>query len=161
MAHDLARALQQVIDREAPQLQAIPDEEAAKPVREGVWSRKEELGHLIDSATNNRVRFVRGALEPELRGPGYDQEGWVRLHAYNHLPWATLVDFWRRYNLLLAHLVAQIPEERLGTPCVIGSSAPVTLRFLIEDYTLHMQHHLDHILGRAQVTAYPGAALGV
>jgi hypothetical protein len=44
---------------------------------------------------------------------------------------------------------------------VIGDSAPVTLRFLIEDYVLHMQHHLDHILRRDNLTQYPGAALGV
>jgi hypothetical protein len=37
----------------------------------------------------------------------------------------------------------------------------VTLRFLIEDYVLHMQHHLDHILGREKVTQYPGAAAGI
>jgi hypothetical protein len=37
----------------------------------------------------------------------------------------------------------------------------VTLEFLIEDYVLHMQHHLDHILERNVITEYPGAALGV
>jgi len=58
-------------------------------------------------------------------------------------------------------LVKRIPESRLETPCVIGGSAPVTLRFLIEDYTLHMQHHLDHLLKREKITQYPGAALGV
>jgi hypothetical protein len=28
---------------------------------------------------------------------------------------------------------------------------------VIEDYILHMQHHLDHILGREKITAYPSA----
>jgi hypothetical protein len=46
-------------------------------------------------------------------------------------------------------------------PCRIGSADPVTLRFLIEDYVLHMQHHLDHILGREKLTQYPGAAAGI
>ena len=31
--------------------------------------------------------------------------------------------------------------------CVVGSSA-VTLHFLIEDYVLHMRHHVDHVLSR-------------
>ena len=49
------------------------------------------------------------------------------------------------------------PMERLQTKCFIGESAPVTLDFLIEDYVLHMQHHIDHLLGREKITAYPSA----
>ena len=35
------------------------------------WSPRQELGHLIDSAANNHIRFVRAATEPEFSGPGY------------------------------------------------------------------------------------------
>ncbi len=35
------------------------------------------------------------------------------------------------------------------------------LGFLIEDYILHMQHHLDYILGRERITQYPGTAAAV
>jgi len=77
------------------------------------------------------------------------------------MPWAEILDFWQRYNHFLAGLVRRIPKDRLATPCVIGNSETVTLQFLIEDYTLHMQHHLDHILQREKITQYPGAAVGV
>ena len=157
----LALSLQQTVDREAAHLRAVADKDAGvKPAPE-TWSKKEELGHLIDSAANNHVRFVRASLEPEFRGLGYEQDGWVALHGYNEMPWAELIDFWKRYNTLLAGLVRRIPEEHLRKKCVVGESQPVTLRFLIEDYTLHMQHHLDHIMRREKITQYPGAALGV
>jgi len=158
MANDLATSLREVIERELPELQAMRGEEA--PTREG-WSTKQELGHLIDSATNNHVRFVRAALEPDFHGPNYDQESWVNLHGYNELPWPTLVDFWYRYNMLLAHLVSRLSTEQLGKRCVIGSGPPVTLEFVIDDYILHMQHHLDQILRRDKVTQYPRAATTV
>jgi hypothetical protein len=162
MIQDLAGTLARAIDRESAELQKISETVAAEIPRGGdAWSRKQELGHLIDSATNNHVRFVRASLEPEFRGTGYDQNGWVRLHAYTDLSWATLVEFWRQYNSLLVHLVRHIPAQRLGTSCFIGPAGPVTLAFLIEDYILHMQHHLDHILDREKITAYPGAAVGV
>jgi hypothetical protein len=161
MAQHLADKLEQAIAAELPALRAISEDQAERPRREGGWSPKQELGHLIDSATNNHARFVRGALEPDFHGLGYDQEGWVKLHGYAALRWDALVDFWQRYNALLAHLVRQIPEERLGAVCRVGDSAPVTLGFLIEDYMLHMQHHLDQIQGRARPRQYPGAALGV
>lgn len=160
MPIELQRWLQEVADRELTQLQALDDQKATAKSGDA-WSPKEELGHLIDSATNNHIRFVRAALESTFHGLPYQQNGWVALHAYNEMPIATLVDFWHSYNSLLAHLVGQISEERLTTECVIGSSAPVTLKFLIEDYILHMQHHIDHILRRSEITQYPGAAVGV
>jgi hypothetical protein len=85
----------------------------------------------------------------------------VRVHGYHEMPWLTLLDSWRQHNELLSRLVKRIPEERLTVPCRIGSADAVTLRFLIEDYVLHMQHHLDHILSREKVTQYPGAAAGI
>lgn len=161
MPHDLARALQETVDREAVLLRAIAERDASVKPLPHVWSKKEELGHLIDSAANNHVRFVRAAIEPEFRGLGYEQDGWVALHGYHEMPWAEIIDFWQRYNHFLAGLVGRLPEDRLPVRCVVGDSRPVTLQFLIEDYTLHVQHHLDHILVREKITEYPGAALGV
>ncbi len=161
MAEHLAVMIEDAIGRELAALRAISEADAARPLRAGGWCPKQELGHLIDSATNNHARFVRAALEPDFHGLGYDQNGWVGLHRYETLPWSVLIDFWQRYNTLLAHLVRQIPDDRLGAICQVGDSAPVTLAFLIEDYTLHMQHHLDQIQGRATPRQYPGAALGV
>jgi hypothetical protein len=161
MPQNLAQPLTNTLARELPALQAIPEDRAATKPRAAAWSRKQELGHLIDSATNNHVRFVRASLDPEFHGPTYDGDGWVARHGYGELPWAMLLDFWERYNRLLVELLARIPEERLATRCFVGASEPVTLGFLIEDYIAHMQHHLDHILGREKLTEYPGAALGV
>jgi len=161
MAQHLAQALARLVESELAGLQAVSEEAAGRPGQAGGWSRKEELGHLIDSAANNHQRFVRAALAAEFRGPGYAQADWVQLHGYRELPWATLTAFWRQYNALLARVVERIADEQLATPCVIGDGRPVSLGFLIEDYLLHMQHHLDHILGREKMTEYPGARLGV
>ena len=156
MPHELARLLAQTIATELPFLRAVTETEAsAAPLSADAWSKKEELGHLIDSATNNRVRFVKAALEGSYEGPLYAQDDWVRLHGYAGMPWADIVDLWFQYNLLLSRLVKGIPDERLKAECKIGYGAPVTLGFLIADYVLHMQHHVDHILSRAAVTAYP------
>ena len=154
MPKELEETLQTTIDREIEDLRKITEDDPSSRV-DGHWSRKEELGHLLDSATNNRLRFARAALDGVFQGPSYDQNGWVRLHAYNDLPWTSLVEFWYRYNSLLAHLVGQIPDDSLEAECTIGSQPPATLRFVIEDYVAHMQHHLDHIVGRALIAPYP------
>jgi hypothetical protein len=151
MPKDLSILLRETIERELPNLRALTDLKAPKP---GSWSRKEELGHLIDSATNNHIRFVLATVDGEYRGSGYTQDNWVEAHGYRDLVWSDLIDLWYSYNALVAHLVERIPEEHMKNQCSIGTGQ-VTLRFLIEDYVLHMQHHLDHILARDPLTAYP------
>ena len=153
----LAQLFKDTLGRETPQLRALTESQAAeRPKAEG-WSRKEELGHLLDSAVNNHVRLVRASLDGRYQGPGYEQDGWVRAHGYHEIPWANLVDMWEKHNALLLEVTQRIAPDRLGAPCEIGANAAVTLGFVIEDYVLHMQHHLDHLLGRPKVTAYPSA----
>jgi hypothetical protein len=157
----LALSFHQLLERELPELRDLGEQQAnQRPGGSDGWTRKEELGHLLDSAVNNHMRFVLAGLGPgEFRGPGYAQDDWVALHGYQDVPWEELVELWRLNNRALARVVERIPAERLDTLCTIGSAsgsgAPVTLRFVIEDYIFHMQHHLDHLLAREKITAYP------
>ena len=157
MAADLACRLAQTIEREVPNLRSRTDDEASLPRAPGKWCPKEELGHLIDSASNNHVRFAVSTLEGQFRGSNYSQDDWVRLHGYANMRWDAIVEFWFAYNHLLSVLVDSIPESRLESECFIGSASPVTLGFLVDDYILHMQHHLDQLLRRDVITRYPRA----
>ena len=103
---------------------------------------------MIDSAANNRARFINAALAGQYAGPSYDGDGWVDLGGYAGMEWSEVVSLWAALNRALATVVERIPAERLSAPCRIGDDAPVTLEFVIEDYLLHMRHHLDHIVPR-------------
>ena len=151
MSQELRQLLQETVARAAIDLRNLPEAVATASRQPGKWTRKEELGHLIDSASNNHVRFIRAALHGEFQGPGYDQTGWIKMHGYAEMPWSELIDFWERYNRMLARVIERIPAGRLEARCVIGEHPPTTLHLLIEDYVRHMQHHLDHILGRPEV----------
>jgi hypothetical protein len=153
---DLSVPLAELIRRETPLLRALAESDAGiRPGGEKTWSPKEELGHLIDSAANNHIRFVRAMIEPEFRGPVYAQDAWVEIHRYEEMPWMTIVDFWICYNEFLVSLLSRVPENKLQTLCYVGTGAGVSLQFLAEDYILHMQHHVDHLLKREHVTTYP------
>jgi hypothetical protein len=159
MTRDLSTSLERLIQEELPSLERVSDLHAGiRPGGDSTWSPKEEMGHLIDSATNNHARFVRALIEPEFHGPTYAQNDWVTAHGYQEMPWLTIVEFWYRYNNFIAALLARIPENKLQTLCFVGSDKGVSLEFLLADYVLHMQHHVDHILGRERVTAYPAIA---
>ena len=118
---------------------------AGVPWRAGGWTRKQILGHLLDSAANNRQRFVRATLDGSYDGPGYAQDDWVNLHGYAEQSWDTLLRWWQAEHEILAALVERIPEERLPAKCVIADGEPVTLRFVVDDYVAHQKHHLGQI----------------
>jgi len=128
-----------------PRLLRISDAESIAHPSPDKWSKKEILGHLIDSASNNHQRFVRAQLSSEIRLPEYEQETWVRTQGYQDESWENLVHLWRLYNLHLLHVAEAIPDDRLKSLCFIGEDEPVTLEFLVTDYVRHMKHHLDQI----------------
>jgi hypothetical protein len=156
----LADLLENALREYLPLLRAIPDgPETARPNRPSGngWSQREELGHLIDSAVNNHQRFVRASLDGAYSGPGYDADAWVAAHRYVETPWPALVDTWHAHNAVLVPLVRAIPDGRLSTPCTVEGDQAGALGFLIDDYVLHMRHHLDQVLRRTSVTRYPRA----
>jgi DinB superfamily len=126
-------------------LLAVPAALADTPWRAGGWTRRQIVGHLCDSAANNRQRFVRAATEGAYAGPGYAQDDWVAAHGYAQVKWETLLRWWQVEHEILAAVVERIPAGRLHAMCTVGEDAPVTLRFLIEDYIRHQIHHLKQI----------------
>ena len=142
---ELSDKLVRVVRSAEAILLQVPEAESGRPVLSGGWSRKQVLGHLIDSASNNHQRFVRAALQTSLDFPGYDQDGCVRVQAVEEADWTLLVSLWAGYNRYLAHVIAHLPVSKLETLCRIGSDEPVTLRFLAEDYLRHLLHHLGQI----------------
>jgi DinB family protein len=139
--------LRQVVDRTSPVLAKMSDELARERTSPDGWSKKQILGHLIDSASNNHQRFVRAQLQDELVWPSYDQPGCVRVQKYQECPWSDLVQFWSAYNRFLAHVLESMPASKAGTICRIGDDAPMTLEELAQDYVRHLEHHLDQIIG--------------
>jgi hypothetical protein len=146
---EAANRLARILGSVPPRLCNISESDAARgargPSAPGRWSKKEILGHLIDSAGNNHQRFVRAQFVPVLEFPGYEQEAWVAAQAYATEPWPDLVNLWLLLNRHLVHIVEAMPEANLARECAIGGKAPVALSALIEDYVAHLEHHLDQI----------------
>lgn len=135
----------QIAETEAV-LRTISEEDAGQPYHAGSWTRKQLLGHLIDSAANNHYRFVRASLDNEYHGPSYDQEGWVRRHRYESAPWTAIVDWWAALNHLVLRVVREIPQEQYAVPCFIDNKPMMSLEALMEDYLVHMRHHVGQIV---------------
>jgi hypothetical protein len=142
---ELSEQLLSAVNEGEARLRKFGVSETETRLLSGGWSRKQVLGHLIDSASNNHQRFVRAALQASLDFPGYDQQGCVRLQVPQEVEWDLLVSLWASYNRYLAHVIDRIPGAKLEVPCRVGSGEPVTLGFLAKDYVTHLLHHLRQI----------------
>ncbi|GAA4450270.1 hypothetical protein GCM10023189_10620 [Nibrella saemangeumensis] len=113
----------------------------------GKWSKKEALGHLIDSAVNNLKRITEVPFSqqpyPILR---YDQDNLVLVNQYQQLPLAHLLILWQALNTQILYVVGQLPEQALQNSILLGNGTTSTLSWLIEDYIAHMEHHLKTLL---------------
>jgi hypothetical protein len=144
---DLAQQLRAIIETVEPQLSRMNHDEMGFKPTPREWSKKEILGHLIDSAANNHQRFVRAVNKVAAEFPTYDQNEWVRIQRHNERPWPSLVALWSAYNNHLSHVIECIPKDAESSPCNIGKEDPVPLYFVINDYLRHLRHHLKDILG--------------
>jgi len=132
-----------IIDKVPNILTQICEEKMSEKPSPNKWSKKEIIGHLIDSATNNHQRFVRGQFEdvPEIR---YDQNKWNEYSFYQQIDSEQIISFWTIYNKQLIEIIKRIPTENLIREIKIGDKY-FTVEFLIDDYVEHLEHHLKQI----------------
>jgi hypothetical protein len=110
----LAR-LELLVEGSVKHLDAYSDAYGEQRLKRRLWSRKEGLGHLIDCATTHHQWLARALTEPQLTAAGPPMEDWVSAQQYQTFSWAELVDLWVSMNRLLIHVIAIIPEEKVGT----------------------------------------------
>ena len=154
---DLANQLNELIGFYAEQLKKI-DEAASSALpqaRPGKWSKKEELGHLIDSAHNNLRRFLVSQYETE---PNivYRQDEWVRMNNYQAQPFLQLSRLWLLLNQQIAHVLENMSPEMSKRTCNTGKESVElhSLEWLAFDYLVHLRHHMQHLL-ELEAVPYP------
>ena len=143
---NISRELNEIVDIASIRFKKFSHKDWEHRESPGKWSRKQILGHLIDSASNNHQRFIRAQLDDNLMIT-YAQDSWVAVQDYNNTAIENLVNLWINYNKHLAYIISKIPKEKYGNFCNIGKEQPVTLEWLVKDYIRHLNHHLDQLLG--------------
>ncbi|HMC98948.1 MAG TPA: DinB family protein, partial [Ferruginibacter sp.] len=115
------------------------------------WSKKEILGHLVDSAQNNIRRFIVAQYEDQPKII-YNQDHWVAISNYRHYTLPDLISLWFLLNKHICHiLLAMTPEmlERKSQAEELHS-----IKWLAEDYIKHLLHHLHQVLDLERIE-YP------
>jgi hypothetical protein len=145
----IAADLHAAIDAGLAMFRQIDETRTAERPAAGGWCAREILGHLVDSACNNHRRFIVGQNSGPLAFDGYDGDAWVARQRYADVPFRDIVALWSAYNRHLARVISCTPDDALthrGT--APDGPGEVTLGFLMEDYVVHLRHHLDQLRAR-------------
>jgi hypothetical protein len=140
--------LRQLTGEYAARLSQIKHETFDAKPRPEKWSKKEILGHLIDSAQNNLRRFITAQYEAEPPHIVYDQDFWVAANCYNRADAQDLILLWKLLNERIADVLESLPASKADFLCNTGKGADEfhTLGYLAADYLTHAKHHLSQII---------------
>ena len=131
--------LREILQNATLLLEKISDIDASGAAAQDKWSKKQILGHLVDSASNNQQKFIRAMAEERTEFVGYAQNHWVDSQKYNLVNWSELVTLWRSFNLHIAHIIENVDPDLLSNTISIDGSEPFTLKFIMTDYNEHLK----------------------
>lgn len=153
----IVNELNQVVTSVAAKLSFMPETDFEAKPNPNKWSKKEVLGHLIDSAHNNLRRFVIGQYDIIPPHIIYEQNFWVTANDYQQESAENLVTLWRLLNHRIAAVLSNMPIEKYSHLCNTGKDE-ISLRaldWLAADYIKHMKHHINQILPGSYPISYP------
>ena len=143
---DIVENLNSILEACVKVFSTITEQEWCEKPSLEKWSKKEILGHLIDSAQNNLRRFVVTQYEQNNRIV-YDQDAWVRTQYYQETDTVEIIQLWLLLNRQIVRTLKNLPKAKLLYTCNTGKNTEElrTIDFLMSDYVEHLLHHLAQI----------------
>ena len=146
-----ASELWTIIHEYLQQLKLLTEQGCSIKLSPNKWSKKEVIGHLVDSAQNNIRRFIVGQYDnnPLIL---YRQDNWVSINHYQSYQLEDLVQLWFLLNKQICSILSNTSQDILQRTCHTESMH--TIEWLAKDYIKHMKHHLHQVLNLTSI-AYP------
>lgn len=138
------------IEEWEPRLQSLTAEAITKPKNSQNRCIKQILGHLIDSASNNTHRIIHLQYQKSpFQFPNYATHGnndrWIAIQNYLEEDWTGMVQLWKYSYLHIAHVMQNVPADKLDQQWIAGDNEMVSLKSMILDFLRHLDLHLGEI----------------
>lgn len=147
----IALELESILGQTMGPLQTISEDKMTYKPSPAKWSKKEIMGHMIDSAQSNIRRLIVSQYE-ETPKIVYNQDKWVALSGYQNYDTLSLIRLWCLLNNHFAIILKNMSPEMAQRQCQTENLH--TLEWIAQDYIKHLRHHLHQVLEWEPV-AYP------
>ena len=153
----IAEELHAIVTKYSHAIAGISEAEFSHRPLPTKWSRKEVLGHLIDSGHNNLRRFVCGQYETTPPHIIYEQDFWVKTNGYQHATAENVLALWELVNLQIIAVLRTMPAAHYSRTCNTGRQSDElhSLQWLAADYVKHLKHHINQIIPGSFDSKYP------
>ena len=141
-------SLEKIVESFPKKIEAITEEEWSFK-QENKWSKKEILGHLVDSALNNLQRYIRVQYQgkPHI---AYHQNEWVAAQNWQELSVDEILTLWKSINKQIVHVWKHFPEAKVKAVINVSKEQEkeeiYTFQEMLDDYIEHFNHHAKQIL---------------
>jgi hypothetical protein len=145
--------LDSLVESFSAKINSIADSDfSAKPMAKK-WSKKEVLGHLIDSAQNNLRRFIVGQYESSPAKIVYEQDFWVSSNGYQKMEKEAVTLLWRLVNQQISQTLQSMPPQKYSNKCDTGKD-DVSLKTLVAGAGLCETHEASSEPDNSRVVRY-------
>lgn len=139
--------LEILIDQISRYISENSEEEISRKRNSKKWSKKEIIGHLIDSGINNLQRFTEIQFEEKpYKLQSYKQAELVKANNYKNAELDEITSLLIAINKRIIEVIKLQTDETLDYEIVTYNNEKFDLRYLIEDYVVHFEHHTNQII---------------
>lgn len=127
----------------------------ATPYRDGGWTVRQVVHHVLDSHVNAYVRIRRVLTEDTPTLVGYDQDGWAALADVTAVDIGYSLDALEGVHTRLVALLRSLDEGDFARRFVHADGYDGTLDTLVALYAWHGRHHRGHVLALREREGWP------
>ena len=145
--NDTVQKLQELLKVGHQYMSNAPDLKLSQKTSPEKWSKKEILGHLIDSGINNLQRFTEIQFEDKpYQLKKYNQDELVKVNNYQNAEIEDLLDLWKSVNKRIMDVMSEQSQESLNYKVELDNGKIEDLKFLMIAYVVHLEYHLKQIV---------------
>lgn len=141
--------LEELINQISVYQKRTSEHEMSKKMSHEKWSKKEILGHLVDSGINNLQRFTEIQFEEKpFRFERYNQVELVKANKYQDAEINEILDLLKAINKRIIDIIKHQTDKTLNYEIRNSENEKFDLKYLIEDYVKHFKHHTNQIINK-------------
>lgn len=123
----------------------LDDERLDTPYREGGWTVRQVVHHVVDSHINSYVRFKLGVTEDNPRVTTYEQTLWAELPDGKTAPVAGSLGLLEGLHERWVRFLLAMSEEDFARTLRHPELGDVSLDTMLQLYGWHCRHHEAHV----------------